>query len=245
MSVGLSDEEIEDRFYLLGRMEILRLLNDLIHRREPVTVNFNGGRESLLTILLEARPEALIFDLGGDDRANQNLPKSRNCIFVARPDGIRVQFSGGKPNRFSWGDRDAFWIPLPERVVRMQRRESFRILLPVAKPLTVRLLGEGGENWGEWPVHDLSVGGAGINVLGEQGMEPGMTIPRLVLFLPNHGAVDCAALVRHVSRLAGSDFNSTRYRVGVAFQGLPRSMEVAIQRCIIDIEHERRRLAAG
>lgn len=241
MTASLTDDEIEDRFFLLGRMEILNVLNDLIPRREPVMVYFNAGHDFFLTTLLEARPEALIFDLGGDLKANLRLVESPGCVLVASPDGIRVQFSGGRARRFSWGGSDAFWVPLPERVVRLQRRESYRILLPVAKALMVSLFADDGHNLGEWPMHDLSVGGLGATMSGHPDLEPGQTIGSVRFVLPNHRAIECSGLVRHITPVTDRR-RGTRYCVGFAFSGLPRAMEVAIQRYVIKIEHERRKL---
>ncbi len=241
MTPSLSDDEIEDRYFLLGRMEILSVLNNLIHRREPVTVYSNGGRDVFLTTLLEARPEALIFDLSGDLDANRRLPGSAGCVFVSHLNGIRVQFAGTLPQRFSWGGSDAFWVPLPERVVRVQRRESYRILLPVAKPLMVTLCAEENGVLGEWPAHDISVGGLGFTVTGEPPLEVGQEIARLTLALQKKQGIDCAAQVRHVTHLADRH-DGSRYRVGVAFSELPSAMAVTIQRYITKIEHQRRGL---
>jgi flagellar brake protein len=242
MSASLSDEEIEDRYFLLGRMEILSVLNELIYRREQVTVSFNGGRESFLTSLLEARHDALIFDLSGDARANVLVEKSPSCLFVARLNGILVQFRTEQVNRFSWGGSDAFWVPLPERVVRRQRRESYRILLPVAKPLMAKLYLEDGIVFGEWPAHDLSVGGLGLSMVGDPALEQGQKIDRLNLLLPKQRAIVCSAAVRHVTFLSDHQ-NIPRYRVGLAFSELSPAMGVAIQRYITEVEHERRSLA--
>ncbi len=241
MTVLLSDEEIEERYFLLGRMEILSVLNELIYRREQVTVTFNAGRDYFLTTLLEARHDALIFDLSGDAKANQLVEKSPSCVFVGRLNGILVQFRTSQVHRFSWGGSDAFWVPLPERVVRRQRRESYRILLPVAKPLMVKLFLEEGYLLGEWPGHDLSVGGLSVNMLGHPGFEPGEKIDRLNLMLPKQGAIVCSAEVRHVTLLSDHQ-NISRYRVGVAFTELSSAMGVAIQRYITNAEHERRSL---
>lgn len=241
MPVFLTDDEIENRYFLLGRMEILNVLNDLIYRRETVTVHFNSGREFILTTLLEARPEALIFDLGGDPRTDQHLLDSPSCVFVARPSGIRVQFSAIRPHRFSWGGSGAFWVPLPDHVVRMQRRESYRILLPVAKALKVKLFADGGQSIGEWQSHDLSVGGLCITMSDDPGFEPGDTIPDLKLSLPKLRAIECSAVVRHVTHLADRR-GAKRYRVGMSFSDLPPAMGVAIQRYVVKVEHDRRSL---
>ena len=244
MRPTLSDDEIEDRYFLLGRMEILSVLNELIYRREPLTVYFNGGRDFFQTTLLEARPDALVFDLSGDVDANRRLPANSSCVFVSRLNGIRVQFAGSQPQRFSWGGSDAFWVPLPERVVRVQRRESYRILLPVAKPLLARLSAGSGAALGEWPAHDISVGGLGMTATGAPALEEGQEIARVQLALPGPVFIDCAAQVRHVTPISERQ-DGTRYRVGLSFVDLPSAAAVAIQRFITKTEHQRRGLESS
>ncbi|WP_164931933.1 flagellar brake protein [Janthinobacterium sp. 17J80-10] len=244
MLPSLSDDQIEDRYFLRGRMEILSVLNDLIHYREPVTVYFNGGRDFFQTILLEARADALVFDLSGDPEANRRLPASSTCLFVSHLNGIRVQFIGAQPERLSWGGSEAFRVPLPERLVRVQRRESYRILLPVAKPLMARLFAEDNGAVGEWPAHDLSVGGVGLAVIGQPPVEAGQVIARLALKLPLPVTIDCAAQVRHVTQIAERQ-EGDRYRIGLSFVDLAPAASVAIQRYITRIEHERRGLDTG
>lgn len=241
-TASLSDDEIEDRFFLLGQMEILSVLNDLVHHREPVTVYFNGGRDFMLTTILEARSDCFIFDPSGDLKANNRLPSSPHCVFVARLNGIRVQFSTKNAHPFSWGGSDAFWAPLPARVVRLQRRESYRILLPVAKPLIAKCYTEDRLIIGEWPAHDLSVTGLGLSVSRVPHLEPGETIPRLKLALSKQQIVECPAIVRHVTPLSERQIRPN-YRVGVSFSNLPPAMGVMIQRYITKVEHERRNLA--
>lgn len=244
MLPSLSDDEIEDRYFLRGRMEILSLLHELILRREPVTVYFNGGRDFFQTTLLEARADALVFDLSGDPEINKRLPVSPTCIFVSNINGIRVQYACGQAERFSWGGSDAFWVPPPDRIVRVQRRESYRILLPVAKPLMVKLFSENNSVLGEWPAHDLSVGGLGFSTIGEPPLEADQQIARLRLPLQGQVAIQCAVQVRHVTPM-GERQDGIRFRVGVSFIDLPPATGVAIQRFITKIEHQRRGQANG
>jgi c-di-GMP-binding flagellar brake protein YcgR len=125
----------------------------------------------------------------------------------------------------------------------MQRRESYRILLPVANALMVNLFLEEDYGLGEWPLHDLSVAGLGATVIGHPDLEPSQTIHRLRFTLPKHHVIECSGAVRHVTPV-GDNRKSMRHCVGVAFSGLPRAMEVAIQRFVVKIEHERRQLLA-
>ena len=240
MIPSLSNDEIEDRYFLLGRMEILSVLNELIHRRESVTVYFNGGRDAIVTTLLEARPDALVFDLSGDHDANRKLPVSQNCVFVSRLNGIRVQFSAPRPQLFSWGGSEAFWVPLPDKLIRLQRRESYRILMPVAKPVLAKLYDES-KLIGEWPVHDISVGGLGLNIIGEPQFEVGQEISRVHMPLMKLKDIRCAAQIRHVTHLTDKH-DGPRYRIGLSFVGLPAPTGVMIQRYIIKIELARRGL---
>lgn len=242
MNESVSNTEIDERFFVHGRMEILNLLNDLILRREPVTVSFDDGKECYISTLLEVRPKTLIFEPSTDGDANKRLLKSRTSFFVARPDGIRVQFLGNQAKRMSWGGSPAFSVPLPERLVRLQRQESYRILIPVAKALTVTLYAEDGSNLGEWPLHDLSVGGIGATLVGEPRLELGQAIARISLHLPDLGAIDCSVTLRHTTGLADDEV-LLRYRIGLGFSGLLPAMRAAIQRYIIKLEQERRDLA--
>ncbi|CAN5372030.1 hypothetical protein BH11PSE11_BH11PSE11_31840 [soil metagenome] len=239
VSESLSNTEADERFFVLGRMEILNLLNDLILRREPVTLSFDDGKECYVTTLLEARPKNLIFEQSPDEDANARLLKSRTSFFVARPDGIRVQFLGTQAKRMSWGGSPALSVPLPERMVRLQRQESYRILIPVAKALMVTLYDQDGSSLGEWPLHDLSVGGVGATMIGEPRLELGQTIARVSLLLPELGGIDCSVTLRHSTGLANDEV-LLRYRIGLGFSGLLPAMRAAIQRYIIKLEQERR-----
>ena len=242
MTASLSDQEIEDKYFLMGKMEILSLLNDLAHRREPVSIYFNGGQDFILSILLSAKSDGVVFDMGGDEKANARLEHSDQCVFMAAPDGIRVQFTALEPKRFWWGDEEAFWVPLPDRIVRMQRRDSYRNVLPIVNTIKVKLTDEHSANFGDWPLHDLSVGGFGATVSGEPHMKNGDSIAHIVIWVSDRKRLDCVGMVRHISLIDRQ--GKGRYRVGIEFVNLPHQMEVAIQRYIIKIEYERRKLLA-
>lgn len=239
---GVSLNEIEERFFVRGRMEILHVLNDLIHRREPVTVHFPtaGGQLGHLEVhLLDARDHQLAFEVTPDEQAQQQLLASTDCAFVARPDGIRVQFSAHMVQRADWDDGNVFVIPMPERLARLQRQETFRVRIPAEKTLMVRLLSEPGASLGDWPLHDLSAGGLGVSISRSANFNATHEIARVSFLLPDYGLIDCGVQLRHTTA-AIDDSNADRYRIGVAFIDLPLETRVAIQRYVVHMEHERR-----
>lgn len=238
MTSGVNFDGIEERFFVHGRMEILALLNEFIYRHEPLHVHF-GATERILVHLLEARDQTLIFEVTGDIAAGQRLAAASSCTFLACPDGIRVQFAAGPAQAVSWGGSAAFSVPLPMRLARLQRQESFRIVVPHAQAPQVSLHGVDDVLLGAWPLHDLSAGGLSVAVTSqaELGLAPQITRVRLVL--DGHGVIDSAVHLRHATALTQK--RSTRaFRIGLGFSGMPDAMRVAIQRYIIDVEHARR-----
>ena len=240
MTASLSNEQIEDKYFLLSRVEILSVLNELAHRREPVSVYFNGGQHFILTVLLSARPDGLVFDLGGDEKANLLLARTPQCVFMAFPDGIKVQFTGLNPERFMRGEQEAFWVPIPERVVRLQRRDSFRIQLPIAKPIQAKLINEAIEILGAWAIHDLSVAGFSVIMLGEPTLKVGDTLPQANLNIASKSPLSCPVVVRHITQIERTKLG--KFQVGFSFIELPHAMDIAIQKTILNIEYERHKL---
>jgi flagellar brake protein len=241
MNFSQNDNEIEDRFFLLGRMEIINCLNDLIRGREPLTVYFNQGKDFILTTVLEASAEHVLLDLGGDPRANRRLEASTSCVMVAVQNGIRIQFSSAQaPRRFAWGGADAFEIPLPTKIVRMQRRESYRVTLPVKKPVMARISNDEGALACELPIHDLSVGGVGLNAVEKTTLNDADEV-EIAFALSDGQIMRNRARVRHITQV-GSTGGHPMLRIGLSFLRLPLSSSAKLQRFILHIEHQRNAL---
>lgn len=236
MDLSQTNEAIEEHYFLLGRMEILNCLNTLIRERVSLTVYFNEGKDFCLTSLLEAGPEHLLFDLGGDEKANRRLERANGCTLVAVHDGIKVQFSIRQgPQRCSWGGADAFKVPLPTRVIRLQRRESYRVVLPVNKPVVARLTS--GDLVCEVPIHDLSAGGAGLIGNDEVKLADGDEVEVTFLLIDGR-LIRSDAQIRHITSIS-SAASHQHVRVGLCFINMPQALNAKVQRYILQVEHQR------
>ena len=238
MNSGVSFEGIDERFFVHGRMEILALLNEFIYRNEPFQVDCGTG-DHIVSHLLEAREQSLVFEASADAATNQRLAAASSCRFLASPDGIQVQFTAGPPQPVSWDGCAAFSVPLPSRLVRLQRQESFRVAVPQPQAPQVALHAGDGTVLGAWPLHDLSAGGLSValNSQTELGLAP--KIARVQLVLDDHGTIDSAVVLRHATALTQRR-GGLAFRIGLGFSNMPDTMRVTIQRYIIDIEHARR-----
>jgi c-di-GMP-binding flagellar brake protein YcgR len=241
-----SEGEIEQRFHITGRMAVLFSLGEYVHGREQFTVYFNEGRESFLTYLLAVRPETgeLIVDVSGSPQVNAHFLESARNIFVARPEGVSVQFAAGKSWRVDFDGEVAFALPAPKFIIRLQRREYFRVTTPVAKPIlvSVRVPDKGLDL--TLPMHDLSVAGCGLcadNVT--QLLDIGMAVPYCDFVLPgaHETAISTRAVLRHVTPVSRQPGQS-QFRIGLQFDQLQHVMEHRIQRYIVQLEHERHEL---
>lgn len=239
MDLSLQDEEFDDRYFLLGRMEILNCLNDLIRNRENVTVYFNRGNDFILTTLLEASAEHLVFDLGGDESANRRLERADSCVMIAVHEGIRTQFSTSwTPQRFTWDDTEVFRVPLPAKIMRLQRREAYRVALAVNKPVMARLTRDNGTLLNEFPIHDLSVGGIGLSAPAKETSLAESDIVEVSFSLENGRPIRCQVRVRHVTPI-GHVGGHPSTRIGLCFVDLPASLSARVQRYILQVEHQR------
>lgn len=245
MTSGVNFDGIDERFFVRGRMEILSLLNEFIYRHEPLHVHF-GSAERIVTHLLEARERALVFEVAEDAAVNQRLAAASSCIFLGCPDGIRVQFAAAAPQLMSWGGSPAFSVPLPSRLARLQRQESFRVVVPPAQAPRVALHAGDGALLGAWPLHDLSAGGLSVALDSQTELGLAPKVARVRLTLGGHGVIDSAVHLRHATALTLGR-GALAFRIGLGFAGMPDTMRVAIQRYIIDVEHARRnaRMSSG
>jgi c-di-GMP-binding flagellar brake protein YcgR len=240
MDLSLRDTELEDRYLLKGTIEVLSVLNNLIRRRENVTVYFDQGRDFILTTLLEARASRLVFDLGSDERTNQRLQQSMTCRFVSLLDGIRIQFSASTPVRFSWDGMDAFCVQAPDEIMRLQRRETFRLTLPVGKPVNAHVLLPMVESVAEYPIHDLSVGGLAFTTISEPSCSVGDEA-MLSFNLSKNVCIQSEVVIRHITPFTTSS-DLKKYRVGVSFTDLRPMFAKTIQVYLAETEAKRRLL---
>lgn len=239
----LSAAEIEARFHIVGKRPVAFLLAGFARSGDQFSVQF--GDDVFLTTLLAALPEKgrLIIDCSGSPELNRRFLASRRAVFTGRPGGVHVQFTSGPAVEMLFAGAQAFALDLPAFVLRLQRRESFRIETPRARPLPFfARLPDGGRL--DLPAHDISV--AGIGLTGSnlpEGISLGLCLPNSRFSLPeDEKDLFFSATVRHLTEQA-SRSGLRQWRVGIQFEDLPAVEQNRIQRYIDRVERERRELS--
>lgn len=241
VSFELTAETDDTRFLVSSRQEILRILRGLAHRNELVSAFFNGGKELLLTSVLEVDAErgSLLLDYGSNEQLNQRILGSEKIIFVTSLDKVKVQFVSQGIAAATFEGRSAFRAPLPQQVLQLQRREYYRLTTPIINPLKCVVPLEGGRLV-EMPLTDIGGGGIGLMLGHPPGVElkTGELYPGCRIELPGIGVLEATLRVQNTFEVTLKNGNRT-LRSGCQFVNMRPAMQALIQRYIIKLERER------
>ncbi len=236
---SITPEELE-KFSTNHRREILFYLHQLINDGERVSVVFNEGSEMFLTVLLDIDEEQdlLVFDWGGSEETNQKLLGSARNFFVCAPHGVKNQFMTGAVRATNYQQRRAFVTRLPERYTRMQRREFFRMALPLTRRPLCALPQEKGKPM-LLPVIDISIGG--IAMESPSATPPfgiGQRIPETLVEFKDGHSLKVELEVRNIIPVQRGE--KVVSRIGCQFIGISHHEEHMLQRFITDVQREER-----
>lgn len=233
------------RYLLRGRTDILFNLRGLIQKRAMLSAFIDASADSFLTaiVALSADENQLILDAASDETINRRVEAAEQLICVTQLDRIKIQFAARGIQRIQHEGHDAFRVQVPDVMLRLQRREYFRLTAPSAHSLTCLIpMTIGGEHRDisvEASVVDISGGGLSITIPSE-GMvvEPDMEFGNCRLMLPETGAIVTSLRVRNLFRITNRD-GSITLRAGCEFTHLSSAMASTIQRYILKVERER------
>ena len=244
--VELEQPDDYSQYLLHSRTEILAVLRTLIQKGSMITVHFDQGHSYLLTSLLalSADKSEMILDVGSNEEMNQRALLVKKLIFTTLIDKVKIQFSLEKLTLTRHEGRLAFIGTIPDRLLRLQRREFFRLSTPIANPIKINAIlrrSDGSALPLELPLLDISGGGVGLMVPLSLAplFERGGLLGECRMMLPDEGLVLVTICVRN--QFDVTTRNGSRYiRVGCEFVGLSAQRLNLVQRYITRVERERK-----
>lgn len=245
---GLSVAGAEDdsSFSVSWKKEIVYILRAVMEKTELVTIYFNRGESFILTSIIDIDPEEeLIFlDLGANEALNEKILDSGKLIFVTAQDKIKVQFVTGWIEKARLEGRDVFRTELPKSLIKLQRREYYRVATSIVNPLKCIVLMDDKRKI-EMAIADISIGGVGMVLPpADAVLEPGMIFNGCNLILPEIGNIVATMEIRNVFEVTLRNGLKAK-RAGCQFVNLSVNMQSMIQRYIIKVERERRAMDMG
>lgn len=243
-----SNDELE-KYTLRGRRQIVQLLQDLIEHRCLIAAHTGGGQSFMTAVLgVDEDRNRVVLDASPDPQANRRALAASRLLCVTQLDGIRVQFPIAELTEGQERGHAAFHAALPVQMLRLQRREFYRLQVPLAHELGCLLKAA---DLARKPVEVLArvidIGGGGIAVnlpTSAAELVIGSVLKECRLALPDSEPFELDLEVRNLSRQTQRN-GTEQLRVGLRFAALPRPAETRIQRYIFHTERALNAKARG
>ncbi|KRB93317.1 flagellar brake protein [Noviherbaspirillum sp. Root189] len=236
-----------------SKREILGLLRAMCERNQLVSMQADGGADAVVTSVLEVDEDSgmVVIDRAPSNITNQRILDSDNISFETVLDNIRVMFFTDKVKECLYDNLPALYISLPTNMIRLQRREHYRVPTPVATPLrcTIRIPADevAGIAASTVVVSLKDISGGGIGVIDEKKVLDntiGKTYKDCRLDLPGGAPVSVDLQIRNSHDLTLTSGKSIR-KLGCMYVNPAASMLGAVQRYITKLERERNARATG
>ena len=238
--VELLQADDPSKYLLKDRREIAAVLHRLVDARALLRARAIPGDDSFLTALLQVDDEnsALVLDGSPDEAVNARLGRAAQLDCVTQLDKVRIQFMLEQPMLQTWGRGTAFRAAMPAELLRLQRREFYRLQAPATHSLSCSVpLPDAGEM--TWRIIDISGGGIAIAVPpSDASFSPGDEFSGCRIKLPDNPPINAHLTIRNLFRLTTRN-GIGMLRAGCEFSHMPPGADATIQRYILKIDRQR------
>lgn len=235
----LSDND-NNEFLIHSKKEIRHILQTICTRSTRAAVYYNEGYNFALTMLLGVDEAGIWIDPPSRPRDSRNVLNSDRIIFVSAHNQAKVQFVSAEARQGSYNGRDAIFMALPERLLRLQRRDYFRLTSSPKNPLTcvIKPAQNHEDRKHEAAIMDISVGGVSL-VYQETALEllPGKTYSNCEIELPNVGNIIATVQVRSAFDNTARAGRKMR-RAGCAFVNPNGNVTNLLQRYVAQMQYQ-------
>ncbi len=247
--VSLLGTRHQKDYEVASELERYRLLRELGKRVEPVTVHLGRGEDDkdrfFVTSIVEVdRKHQLMHIERAQVEAFNRLTIGRDALqCAARLDRVPIEFVITAPKPSTYKDYETFAVPLPEVLVRMQRRAYYRLSIAssthAVAQLAVKTPHSNEAKTYTALITDLSLGGIGCDLPQHTDImfESGLQLEDSTLHLPDMSPIEVHLEIRvcfqkHIGALMG-------WHLGFMFIDMPDHVANQIQKYIYLAERDR------
>lgn len=232
------------RYLVRDPLDIRQILRTLRERRAMVTAFLDGSSDSFLTAVLgiSADGAELVLDSCNDEKMNLRAAAAERIICITQLDSVKIQFPVSRIERHPFEGHPALCAPVPELLLRLQRREYFRLAAPASHALTCTIpIADPAGLVTSYLARVVDISGGGVAVMvppAGVAFAPEMSFPDCHIVLPDAGPVHATLTVRNLFRLTNRQ-GIAMLRAGCQFTDLPETMNTLINRYILKVERAR------
>jgi c-di-GMP-binding flagellar brake protein YcgR len=242
--------DIYGDYLLHNRMEILVMLRALEKRRTIVTLYLDDGSQFWLTTIVAVNEESgLIFlEPSNQTTLNSYATKASQVTLSATLDRVKIQIRLNSLSAGSLASKPVFSAPLPEKILRLQRREFFRLETPHASPIRCKfsIKSERGVEAFNLALFDIS--GGGLSLIGKVEHAEKFSLGELIqdcrLEIPGESVLSVNLRIQEILKIELPN-GEQQLRLGCEFVSLPGTRLTLIERYITRLERERKSRETG
>jgi c-di-GMP-binding flagellar brake protein YcgR len=235
----LSDDEISE-FHIQSKKEIQSILRGIVKTGALVALYYDNGNDFILTTLLGVDEHNIWLDVSPRETDDRRVLSSQQIIFVSSHLQAKVQFIANQIAYTVFKEKKAFRLPIPDNLLHLQRREYFRLLVPVKKPLICIIPAKpSSQHFKNCPtIMDISVGGVALECReNDTEFQPGKVYPDCQINLPGIGVLTATIRVKNIFKITMHN-GEVKKRAGCEFIHLNGSMTILLQRYITHLQSE-------
>ncbi|MFT5532253.1 MAG: c-di-GMP-binding flagellar brake protein YcgR [Candidatus Paceibacteria bacterium] len=236
-------------FKINSRREIIALMRALNEQHQLIRLLVAGSGDASVTSILHIDEDdgSIILDLPADAGIMKHVLASENISFETVLERIRILFFATDIAQCEYGGLPALSMSLPTSMIRLQRREFYRVATPLSTPLRCTIQIMDGETVQPVTLSLLNVSGGGVTIVDDQH-QLDHTVGRIYrgcqIYLPGSTVVSTALEIRNSIDVRLENGKHTR-RLGCLFHDLPKAMLAVIQRYITRLEREQNARNSG
>ena len=229
----------EERKYLIqSPREIQLTLKAIAQKKVVVLLYYNDDQHFIKTQLLAANEKGVWIDVGPGEEINNQVLNSLSIVLVTMHNGAKVQFVCPHIEVAVFASHPAFFFPLPQQMIRLQRRDFFRLPTSADTPLkcTVPHSQESVAAENEITIMDISIGGVALTCTGNNvRLEAGETYPDCTIELPEIGTLSVTIQVKNLFDVTSYNGTITKH-AGCEFIKLDGKTSILLQRYIATMQ---------
>ncbi|WP_297448405.1 flagellar brake protein [Ferrovum sp.] len=229
----------EHAFRIDAPMAVRGILRDIARHGERVALYY-GAREGgvIVTVILDLEANGFWLDATRDAGVNQSIVESPGKFFVSAHLQAKVQFPVKQLELQQREGTNQFYLPFPEYLTRLQRRDFFRLYLPPGL-LKCQVETHIGQEPLRFAVRDISEGGVALysERAEDSPLKPGDQIQDCRLILEDGSEIVFDIQVRH-SALTRMPSGEELTLIGCRFITLSSRMAMQLQRYITRRQRE-------
>jgi len=244
LKIEVLSKEKDEKLRISSQKEIKFVMQYIADRGNRVALYYDKEKDFILTTLLAVGDTGFWLEQSRNNTDNRCVAESNQLIFVSSHLQNKVQFTVNQANSVMYQGLPAFYLPLPDSIYRLQRRDYYRLATTMTDPLHCVIAGKPSPDIKprEFIIMDISCGGVGLTCTEtDVELTPGQSFPDCRIELPELGMIRGTIEVKNLVTLPSKSGNTLK-RAGCEFKNLDGASIILLQRYVTNMQRTKTKI---